>query len=156
MNPAILALGLIFADGGESTATYNLVGADDRAELERGEWAVVKVSTRGKELPPARLQALDMRMVFQGDTLTQKTGGANARPSTFRLNTNGRPKELDWGLKDVVQSLGIYQLDGDTLKIAMGRGTRPKGFDSDNNSVVYTLKRVAPGAPHPGAGEEKP
>src|SRR5687768_16967632 len=102
----VLLLGvvvLVRADGGDSSSNYALVGGgDDQAALERGEWRVVGAISRGKELPKELLEKMEMRMVFKGNTLSQKSGGpgaaARTRDTTFKLNSNGRPKEIDWNL----------------------------------------------------------
>jgi uncharacterized protein (TIGR03067 family) len=146
MNHAILALGLIFADGGESTAIYNLVGADDRAELERGEWEIVGLKERnGVVMTKEELQRRQFRLTFKGETLLFSSGG---KPAEFRftIKPSAVPKQIDWTLATIGSPEGIYQFDGDTLKIAVPtqRKPRPTGFSDPNIEMVLTLKRVQP------------
>src|SRR5437667_6172125 len=109
MNKRILApLGVLLAwvalaraDGGGDSSAYTLVGSDDRAALERGEWQMVGLISRGKEAPKELVERFDMRLVFKGNTLTQKSAAAAAvrkRDTPFKLNANGKPKEIDWAL----------------------------------------------------------
>jgi uncharacterized protein (TIGR03067 family) len=148
MNYAIFALGLIFADGGESTANYNLVGADDRAELERGVWEIVGLKRRnGREDAKEQLEQQKMRLTFKGETLLFSSGGGG-KPQTyqFKINPDGVPKQIEWTLPTIGDAKGIYQFDGDALKIAVPtRGqARPTSFSDPNIEMVLTLKRVKP------------
>src|SRR5262245_42194919 len=135
MNFTILALSLAIADGG-SSADYQFAPSDDRAELERGEWLVVGVILRGHDEPKEVLEMYDLRMVFRGNTITQKASGAAPRTldSTYKLNPAAMPKQIDWGDGPKL-SPAIYELNGDTLKIALGHDGRPKGFTADRNST---------------------
>jgi uncharacterized protein (TIGR03067 family) len=157
------ALGLFLAmaalsrgDGSGDPGAYLLVSADDGTDLARGEWCVVSVNSRGRELPKEIIEKADMRMTFRGNTITQKTSSpkAKARETTFQLNPSSRPKEIDWAL-NAQATKGIYQLENDTLKIAVAP-ERPKDFAGGNTVYVYTLKRVKLGAPRPADGEPKP
>jgi uncharacterized protein (TIGR03067 family) len=148
MNSAILALGLILADGGESTASYNIVGADDRAELERGEWEIVGLKLRnGGEQTKEQLKQQCMRLTFKGETLLF-SNGVGAKPQTyqFEIKPGTVPKQIDWTLPTIGDPKGIYQFDGDALIIAVParRQARPTGFADPNIEMVLTLKRVKP------------
>jgi uncharacterized protein (TIGR03067 family) len=149
MGLMLAMVALVRADGGGSSADYTFAN-DDRVELERGEWRVVGMTSRGKELPKDLLEQRDLRMMFKGNTLTQKgilgkDGGKGPnRDSSFKLNPTAHPKEIDWSLNTKAMNLGIYELEGDTLKIAFGRGQRPKDFSPESAATIYTLKRVKP------------
>src|SRR5581483_2372354 len=88
---------LVRADGGPTTADYT-VNADDRAELERGEWRVVAMTSRGKEIPKALLEQRDMRMVFKGNKLVQNVVAAKGgnRESPLKINAAAYPREIEW------------------------------------------------------------
>src|SRR5438552_1938284 len=98
MNLVLLALALAVADGGDSSAAYTLVGADDRAELERGEWRIVGLLRAGAPVPEEQLKRQDMRLAFKGERLAFTRGGGKAEAYEFKLNPNGKPKQLDWTL----------------------------------------------------------
>jgi uncharacterized protein (TIGR03067 family) len=147
---ALAMVALVRADGGDDPAEYTRIGGDDRAELERGEWRIVGITARGKELDKDLLEQRDMRMVFKGNTLTHKGvltkdgGKGSDRNSSFKLSPNTHPKEIDWSLNAKTVNLGIYDLEGDTLKIAFGRGQRPKDYSPESAATIYVLKRVRP------------
>src|SRR5262249_8919053 len=135
MNHAILALGLIFADGGENGTTYTLVPTDVRIQLD-GEWQIVQMMKDGRDYcSPDELRRSRMTVVFKGDTITFKIRG-RGQPEPFRLNPNGKPEELDLG-----DSKGIYHFEKDELRIALSPDGRPKDFSSRGFTMVYTLKR---------------
>jgi uncharacterized protein (TIGR03067 family) len=146
------ALGLILAvvvmvraDGGPSTADYT-VSADDRAELERGEWRVVAMTSRGKEIPKNLLEQRDLRMVFKGNKLIQNLNvkGGDSRELPVKINAAAMPREIEWKQSAKISYVGIYKLENGTLTIALGRGERPKDFSPENAYATYTLKRFKP------------
>src|SRR5580700_1346522 len=90
---------LIRADGGGNMADYSII-TDDRAELERGEWRVAAMTTRGKEIPKNLFEKRDVRMVFKDNKLTQSVSVAKGgnRESPYKLNSTSSPKEIEWAL----------------------------------------------------------
>ncbi len=139
--------------------------ADDAKKLQ-GTWTVDPATFKGVEETPAikeaRAELAAMRFVFAGDTLTIRSRPGpppfekgREETSTFRLDPTKKPKEID--LSD--NARGIYELDGDTLKVCWdhkgkenGRPTKI-GFDTVKETVHdFVLKREKPAPP---GGEEK-
>ena len=142
----ILAMAaLVYADGGDSGA-YMLVRSDDRGELERGEWRVVELYSRGNESNKETLKQRDMRMVFRSGGMHTVAFGkeeGRSREMTVTLGLDNTPRQIEWSTTATRKNLGIYKLEGDTLTIAIGP-MRPTDFSHDKKWIVYVLKRVQP------------
>ncbi|MCI0463433.1 MAG: TIGR03067 domain-containing protein [Gemmataceae bacterium] len=134
----VVALGLAFAAQG--------LAGDNQAEAKRfqGTWQVVSLEKNGKsEAVPE-----GATMVFTGEKFLMKGGEADYG-GIFTLDPLKRPRRIDTrvtqGENKVVQTQGIYEFAGDTLKIAWREGTdlRPMAFLSKLGSGVrlITLKR---------------
>jgi uncharacterized protein (TIGR03067 family) len=129
------------ASGGSGTV------ADDKAELEKeakkfqGTWTFESSVTGGEELP-----ADDLKMfvvTFDGDKHTVKKGDEVIQVGTQVLDLSKSPKTIDVTMlegphKGTVM-LGIYEIDGDTLKVCFdpeGK-TRPTEFKSPPGSKNF-------------------
>ena len=87
----------------------------------------------------------DMKLVFDGEKLTA-TGllGPTATVVEFRIDSTKTPKEFDYTRQPGDVAKCIYELSGDSLTIALMRGTndRPKKIDpASDGQIVLTLKR---------------
>ena len=88
-----------------------------------------------------------MRLEFKGNKVIPSRGeGKTEDPAEFTLDSKAKPKAIDIkppkGSEKLV--LGIYELDGDTLKICFNEDAkRPKEFASAEGSrtVLLILKR---------------
>jgi uncharacterized protein (TIGR03067 family) len=124
-----------------------LVAADDKKDdikdKLKGTWEVVSMEVGGKKAPDEAFKG--QTLTFEADKVISK-GKDKPDPATYTIDATKKPAELD-----IVPTEGpqkgktvkmIFQLDGDTLKIAgkMEPTERPKGFD-DKDVVVMTLKR---------------
>ena len=129
-------------------------------EQLQGTWKFVRLSLFGNEPPKEFLPKV--RVVIEGKTFTIKPGivfeGSNEKPDgewklgakdgdsvTIELDPSKKPKTIDLTTEFDGQKMtlhGIYQLDGDDLKICFGQ-QRPKEFPGkvDSGTVLYVLKR---------------
>jgi uncharacterized protein (TIGR03067 family) len=116
------------------------------AELIQGTWAFDWSELDGKKEDGP----VDRAVVFAGEKMILKElDGDRADPGSFRLDPTKTQKEIEIGRserdpKDVVP--GIYELNGDQLKICFVRdpkGKRPAKFESAPGSqvLVWVLKR---------------
>jgi uncharacterized protein (TIGR03067 family) len=114
----------------------------DREKIQ-GTWALVSGERGGKPLPDDVVR--HVKLIFAGDNLTTKNKDRQTR-ATFRLDPTKEPKEIDLHMEGSVGK-GIYQLDGDTLKIVHGEvgDARPTEFPKAGSGLtVLVLKREKP------------
>jgi uncharacterized protein (TIGR03067 family) len=135
-----------------SGGTFTL--ADDKAELDKeakkfqGAWTIESSVAGGNELSADDLKTLVV--TFEGDKHTVKNGEEVIQVGTQKLDPSKSPKTIDVTMvegphKGTVM-LGIYEFDGDTLKVCFdpeGK-TRPTEFKSEPGSkyFVNVHKRV--------------
>jgi len=136
------------ASGGSGTP------ADDKAELEKearkfqGAWTFESSVTGGDELPADHLKMFVLTL--EGDKHTVKNGDEVIQVGTQKLDPSKSPKTIDVTMfvgphKGTVM-LGIYEIDGDTLKVCFDPegNTRPTEFKRPPGSknFVNVHKRV--------------
>jgi uncharacterized protein (TIGR03067 family) len=116
----------------------------------QGTWTVVMAEADGKPLPAE--QTKDLKLVVQGDKYTFKTPDHTIE-GTYKLDPAKKPKTIDATRSDGPDKgkvlLGIYQVEGDQLKMcfgAPGKETRPKDFapKAGEGFRLYVLKRSKP------------
>jgi uncharacterized protein (TIGR03067 family) len=118
--------------------------AGDREKLQ-GNWAVTSWQRGGQRVSPDI--AMTARFTFAGDKLTILTGKDTKTEATIKLDPDKKPKEIDVDLGGNNVRKGIYQLDGDDLKVAYGEfgNLRPKEFPAKESGLtVWVLRRVKP------------
>jgi uncharacterized protein (TIGR03067 family) len=121
-----------------------------KQELDKlqGTWVIVANTKEGKETPET-LRA-SKRYTIKGDHYSVGFKGAEKPLLEMRLKLDptSAPKTIDMILikTDTVVLKGIYELDGDTLKVCMpvGDADRPKELKSEagSKSGIITYKRV--------------
>jgi uncharacterized protein (TIGR03067 family) len=128
--------------------------AGDKADLEKevrkfqGTWTFESSVAGGKELPAGALEGLIL--TFEGDRHTVKKGDQVIQVGIQKLDPSKSPKAIDVTLTEGVKKgtvmLGIYEINGDTLKVcfdAEGQ-KRPTQFKSapGSETFVNVHKRV--------------
>jgi uncharacterized protein (TIGR03067 family) len=121
--------------------------ADDKADLEKevrnfqGSWTIESSETGGKAIPPGELKGLIV--IFEGDKHTVKKGDEVIQVGTQKLDPSKSPKAIDVtmtvGPNKGAVMLGIYEIDGDTLKVCFDpQGKkRPTEFKSPPGSENF-------------------
>jgi uncharacterized protein (TIGR03067 family) len=125
-----------------------LMAADDpkgdvaKKEQEKlqGIWKVVSGEQGGKPLPDG---ALSLKFVFAGEKV--KTGEES---TSYRLDPAATPRRIDLTNDQKETMLGIYQLDGDRLKICYSDPgeKRPTEFATKPGAkmLLFVLDREKP------------
>ena len=115
----------------------------------QGAWKVVALEADGKQAPPELLTAL--KITFKGETLTFSPGEPGFSNYTYKLDPSVKPASFDMthadGSHKGETQKGVYSLDGDHLKICIGKAdTRPTDFTTVSGSGhgLYTLEREKP------------
>jgi uncharacterized protein (TIGR03067 family) len=74
---------------------------------------------------------------------------------TFTIDQTKQPKTIDIRISDKEKALGIYELDGDTLKLCMiedrDGNARPTEFAGKDKAILLVFKRQATEPQEPAA-----
>jgi uncharacterized protein (TIGR03067 family) len=130
----ILTIGLLIAADKKEAK-------DDGKKLE-GDWNVVKGVHGGEEIPEEKVKTF--KVTFKGDKFTLNDG-EKTHEVAFKLDPAKKPRTIDAMPADGEYKgktlLGIYSLEGDTLKMCFAEpGTeRPKEFTSRANTMHFLL-----------------
>jgi RNA polymerase sigma factor (sigma-70 family) len=130
---------------------------EDKKKLQ-GTWYTVEVESHGMKIPQERILAKDVSLFVEGDqcTLKEAKGDAN-KEYTVRLDPTQKPKAIDIvyrnGANKGKTSLGIYELDGSTLRLCVGEpgDPRPTKFQGGGTNTLEVFKREKPKAAAPGS-----
>jgi uncharacterized protein (TIGR03067 family) len=131
LNSLVIALSLGFAA--------------DKDDKLQGTWQAEKIIGRGKEIPAERAKLISF--VIEGNTVKRLVNGVDSKdPVTIKIDTSKKPIQFD--LMSSKQGdptmLGIYEIDGDTLKWCFSAKKRPEKFESGDGSdnMLIVMKRV--------------
>jgi uncharacterized protein (TIGR03067 family) len=128
--------------------------ADDKADLAKevqkfqGAWTFESSEAGGQALPADALKGLVL--TFEGDRHTVKKGDDVIQAGAQKLDPSKSPKAIDVTMTEGPSKgmvlLGIYEIDGDTLKVCfdLTGKKRPTEFKSPPGSenFVNVHKRV--------------
>jgi uncharacterized protein (TIGR03067 family) len=128
--------------------------ADDKPDLEKevkkfqGAWTFESSVVGGKEIPAGELKGLVL--TFERDKHTVKFGNEVIQVGTQKLDPSKSPKAIDVTMTEGPNKgavmLGIYEFDGDTLKVCFDpQGKkRPTEFKTapGSENFVNVHKRV--------------
>jgi uncharacterized protein (TIGR03067 family) len=112
---------LVLAAGLSLAADDNKKGPMDRdyGKLE-GTWKVVSLEVGGMKIPPEAIK--NSRLIIKGKEFTMKEMIATYR-GNFVIDSSKKPKTIDikftGGPEKGNTSLGIYELNGDELKLCL-------------------------------------
>ncbi len=122
------------------------------AELQ-GEWSMVSGIADGYHLPPEMLA--NSRRVCKGDELTATIAGQLVMKAKITVDASRKPKTIDYqvleGPTKGSKHLGIYEVEGDTMKSCFGApgAERPADYTSKQGDMRTSTvwKRDKPAAP---------
>jgi uncharacterized protein (TIGR03067 family) len=123
------------------------IRADDKAEIEKetkkfqGNWNIESSVMGGQEIP--RDQLKEFLVIYEGDKHTLKFGDKVFQVGTQKIDPSKSPKTIDVTMTEGPSKgavmLGIYEIDGDTLKVCFdpeGK-KRPTEFKSEAGSQNF-------------------
>jgi uncharacterized protein (TIGR03067 family) len=129
--------------------------SDDLKPLQ-GEWTILSNVVNGTVYPKDLLAKA--RIIIKGDKMTVKPqvlkengtfrlGGPEGFTVRIKLDVNQKPRHLDVEVKrggKVTRESGIFDLEGDRLRICFGPKERPTDFTSKAGSgrVLLVLRRA--------------
>jgi uncharacterized protein (TIGR03067 family) len=131
----VSALGLCLLAAAVSTGEDK----EDDAKRLQGTWVIDPASYKDEKDKDLREELALVRVIFDGKSLTFKHPARyeengkkgiemKEERGPFRLDGSKNPKQIDLLNKDVgVQAQGIYELDGDKLKLCWDRGFKKSG-----------------------------
>ena len=112
-----------------------------------GTWQILMASENGQALPDEALK--DSKMVMtEKEFMIQSLKGEVLEKSEYAVIAEGKPSKIDFTKTEpggTTKQLyhGIFELDGDTLKMAVtedGKNT-PKDFNPGAGVIVYSFKK---------------
>jgi uncharacterized protein (TIGR03067 family) len=121
--------------------------ADDKAEIEKetkkfqGTWTLESSEAGGQKIPADDLK--DFIVIFEGEKHTVKKGDDVIQVGTQKIDPSKSPKTIDVTMTEGPSKgtvmLGIYEFDGDTLKVCFDpQGKkRPTEFKSGPGSENF-------------------
>jgi uncharacterized protein (TIGR03067 family) len=122
MRIALVALLCVLCLGASAGTSAR---ADDKADVEKelkkfqGTWTFESVEAGGKEVPADGFKGVTI--TFEGDKYTVKNGDEVIQAAKQALDPSRSPKTIDVTVVEGVNKgtviLGIYELNGDTLKV---------------------------------------
>lgn len=130
-----------------------VLAADDKKPKDEdvivGKWKVVKIEY-GQEQEPSAEEVAKLEGMFtfgKDGTATESVATKEGKTDTkakFKLDPSRKLKTFELREGNAIM-FGIYELDGDTLKmcVAHGKPTRPTKLKAvKDESMLMTLKRV--------------
>jgi uncharacterized protein (TIGR03067 family) len=136
-------------------AAENEAVSKELAKLQ-GEWSMVSGSADGQAMPDSMVK--QMKRVCKGDELTTTMAGRLYFKAKIVIDPSKKPKTIDYHMIDGFtkgsKQLGIYEVNGDTLKSCFGRpgAERPTSFETKpgDGCTLSVWKRDKPAAAEPG------
>ena len=124
-----------------SSCLITAAAKDERSEKDlaklQGTWKVESALVGGEKIPAE--QQAKMSFTFKGAELIPADNPRDV--AKVKLDPSQKPAAIDLTEKNKKTSLGIYEIDGDTLKLCFnepGKG-RPKTFESAKGSPTVSL-----------------
>jgi uncharacterized protein (TIGR03067 family) len=126
-----------------SAAAQNDAVKKDLESLQ-GVWRIVSMEG-GYALAAEKLK--EMKLTIRGNKASHLASEGQTEEATIKLDPSKKPKAIDFtpqtGPDKAKNLLGIYAIDGDTLRICatIDGGDRPTEFKASKEASLIVLKR---------------
>jgi uncharacterized protein (TIGR03067 family) len=104
----------------------------------QGTWKLVAIERDGKKAPDDFIKNASRTMTFKGDTATFRTRDGKTMEGKLKIDTTKTPRHIEFSVevpgKGAVTAVGIYELKGDTLTVAIHRDKRPTNFEKEKET----------------------
>ena len=111
--------------------------AKDELKKLEGTWLLVMSEQDGLKSDPNFVK--NGKMVIKGNKMTVYGGKVKSTEANIVLNPAKKPKTIDaiqtFGGPKGTKYVGIYELDGDSLKLCFSEKQRPKDFTAKKGSM---------------------
>jgi len=117
-------------------------GTDDKASLQ-GVWTAKSMEVDGKPAPAEAVK--QMRFTFKGDKLLVRGNHKDdsEQECSYEIDATKSPKHLDFTQEDKQHVRGIYDINGDELKVCLRHASssdgRPADFSTKPRSKLILL-----------------
>jgi uncharacterized protein (TIGR03067 family) len=138
---AILTFAMITTTGGSRVRADDKSAVDKELQKFQGRWTFESVQAGGVQESADNFK--DMMLMFEGAKHTIKKGNEVIQAGMQKIDPSKSPKTIDVtiteGPSKGVVMLGIYEIDGDTLKVCfdMVGKKRPTEFKSTPGSPTF-------------------
>jgi uncharacterized protein (TIGR03067 family) len=118
-------------------------GKSDRDKIQ-GDWKAESMVQGGEKAPEELVKNFTLNVK---DNRWMVMINGQEEKGTFKEDSSKKPKEITFTSDSGTERQGIYDLDGDTLKVCVGSpgDTRPTEFDSKSGSsamyIVFKRKK---------------
>jgi uncharacterized protein (TIGR03067 family) len=138
----------------------SLIAADDsKSDLDRlqGTWVLIRMESGGKMVQQIMIISGEYHLMVEGNKVIVTQEGRIVPMGTLKLDPTQRPRLYNRILDDDRLCRGIYELDGDHLRICLGFPgmARPKEFSTklgeQSSLMVYRRYEPQPAMIAPGA-----
>jgi len=140
---------VLFAAIAASVACVTVPVAEAQGQNQlQGTWQVLAAQRNAR----AANDLQSHRLTFAGDRFTVRSQGGVVYQGTYRIDTSQKPATIDFkhtaGKAKGQMWRGIYEMDGDTLRICDNAEDvskpRPTAFVSEPGLVLLDFKRAKP------------
>ena len=142
----LVMTGLLIGVGGCGSAedAHEEAVQKDKASLV-GTWKVIACESDGEKVPEEILRGEVVRWIVTADTITIKVESEFKEEDRYTLNPTKKPTTIDLTDKNGKRILGIYAVEGDSLKVCWleGKTGRPTEFVTKPNSglALFVFQR---------------
>lgn len=122
----------------------------DTADALKGIWAVESLTFNGVRIPDDPTAGPQLT-AYDGAQYVQRKGLTIVEEGSYKIDASKTPRAIDLvitkGPDAGKRQLGIYEVDGDTLRVCLaepGSGKRPRSFDTSAGHLVVVNTRFRP------------